>query len=91
MVKDALSRETAHSSALFTRKSRIQADFEQVGIIVAVEGIKAQLARLTIQLTLHQRIVDAQVRDSEFEKILNEMEAELADGYTKASDGGLLY
>ena len=73
VVTDALRRKTAHSSALFTRKPRVQAVFEQAGITVAVEGIKAQLARLTIQPTLRQRIVDAQIRDSELEKILNKM------------------
>ena len=59
--------------------------------MVVGEGIKAQLAQLTVQSTLRQRIVEAQVRDSEWEKILNEMETKPADGYSKASDERLLY
>ena len=52
VVADARSRKTAHSLALITREPRVKADFEQAGITLAVEGIKAQLAQLTVQSTL---------------------------------------
>ena len=52
VVADALSRKTAHSSALITKEPRVQVDFERAEIAVALEGIKAQLARLTVQPTL---------------------------------------
>ena len=59
VVADALSRKAAHSSALITKEPRVQVDFERAGIVVALEGIKAQLARLTVQPTLRQRVIEA--------------------------------
>ncbi|XP_023520831.1 leucine-rich repeat receptor-like serine/threonine-protein kinase BAM1 [Cucurbita pepo subsp. pepo] len=64
VVADALSTKTAPSSALITKEPRVQADFERAKIAVAVEDIRAQLARLTMQPILWQRIVEAQVIDS---------------------------
>ena len=46
---------------------------------------------MTVQPALRQRIVDAQVGDPELEKILNEMETEPTNTYSKSSYGGLLY
>ena len=48
VVADALSTETAHSSALITKEPRVQADFEWAEIVVVVEDIRAQLARLSV-------------------------------------------
>ena len=74
VVADALSTKTAPSSALITKEPRVQADFERAKIAVAVEDIRAQLARLTMQPILWQRIVEAQVIDSCLARVLNEME-----------------
>ena len=52
VVADALSRKTVHSSALITREVRVQREFERANIAVAIEGVIAQLARLTVQPTL---------------------------------------
>ena len=57
VVADALSRKMAYSSALITRKVRVQIEFEQGSIAVASEGVIAQLARLIVQPTLKQRII----------------------------------
>ena len=50
--KCALSRKTTHSSALIMRKVRVQKYFEHANIAVVIEGVIAQLARLTVQATL---------------------------------------
>ena len=91
VVADALSRKTAHSSTLITKEPRVHADFERAEIVVALEGLKAQLARLTVKSTLQQRLVEAQVREPGLVRVLNEMEIEPAGGYSNSSDGGLLY
>ena len=62
MVADALSMETAHSSTLIMKESKLHANFERAEIaVVAVEDIWAQLARLTVQPTLLKRIVETHV------------------------------
>lgn len=91
LVADSLSRKTTHSSVLITREPRVQKDFEQAKITVAMEGIRAQLVQLTVQPTLRQRIIDAQVGDPILEKILNELATELVNEYLDLSIGRLLY
>ena len=60
VVADALSRKVAHSSALITREVRVQRKFEGANIVVATERVIAQLARLTVQPTLWQRMVTSE-------------------------------
>ena len=57
VVADALSRKTVNSSALITREVRVQREFERANIAITTEGVIAQLARLTVQPTLRQRII----------------------------------
>ena len=64
---DDLCRKKTHSLALITIEPRVQINFEQVGITMVVEGIRAQLVKLTIQRTLRQ------VGDPGLGKILNEV------------------
>ena len=59
--------------------------------MVSVEEVRAQLAQLTIQPTLRQRIIDAHVEDPGLGKTLNELAIRLVDGYSNSSHGGLLY
>lgn len=66
-------------------------NFEQAGITVVVEEIRAQLAQLMDQPTLRQRIIDAQVGYPVLEKIFNELAIEVADGYSRSFFDGLLY
>ena len=63
VVVDALSRNATHSSALITREVRVQRKFEGANIFVATERVMAQLARLTMQPTLRQRMVTSQRED----------------------------
>ena len=48
VVADALSRKTAHLSAMLTRQPNIQMEFERAQIAVLVKKTVAQLALMTI-------------------------------------------
>ena len=91
VVADALSRKTVHSSALITREVRVQREFERANIAVATEGVIAQLARLTVQPTLRQRIIASQREDPNLQKVLGQLDESPVDGFSKSSDEGLLY
>ena len=58
---------------------------------MAVEGVRAQLAQLTIQPILRKRIIDAQLGDPRLGKTLNELVIGQVDGYSKFFYGELLY
>ena len=73
VVADALSRKVAHSSALITREVRVQRKFEGANIVVATERVMAQLARLTVQPTLRQRMVTSQREDPNLQKVLSQL------------------
>ena len=47
VVANALCRKTTHLSVLITRDPRVKT-FEQVGITVEVEGVRAQVVQLTV-------------------------------------------
>ena len=81
----------AHSSALITREVRVQKDFEKVNIIVATKGVIAQLAPLTVQPTLRQKIITSQQEDPNLQKVLGQLAESPVDGFSKSSDEGLLY
>ncbi|KAL0544422.1 hypothetical protein IC582_019537 [Cucumis melo] len=59
VVADALSRKVSHSAALITRQAPLHRDFEKAEILVSVGAVTMQLAQLTVQPTLRQRIIDA--------------------------------
>ncbi|KAA0056044.1 ty3-gypsy retrotransposon protein [Cucumis melo var. makuwa] len=63
VVDDALSRKVSHSAALITRQALLHRDLEQAEIAVSVGAVTMQLAQLTVQPTLRQRIIDAQSND----------------------------
>ncbi|TYK22669.1 ty3-gypsy retrotransposon protein [Cucumis melo var. makuwa] len=63
VVADALSRKVAHSAALITKQAPLLRDFERAEIAVSVEEITSQLAQLSVQPTLRQRIIVAQLND----------------------------
>ena len=48
VVADALSRKTAHSSALITGKRKLQEAMIGVGIEVIVKGLTARFSQLTV-------------------------------------------
>ena len=59
VVADALSRKVSHSTALITRQAPLHRDLERAEIAVLVGAVTMQLAQLTVQPTLRQRIIDA--------------------------------
>ncbi|KAA0054088.1 ty3-gypsy retrotransposon protein [Cucumis melo var. makuwa] len=63
VVADALSRKVAHSAALITKQTPLLKDFEKVEIAVSVGEVALQLAQLSVQPTLRQRIIVAQLND----------------------------
>ncbi|KAA0043070.1 reverse transcriptase [Cucumis melo var. makuwa] len=63
VVADALSRKVSHSASLITRQAPLHRDLERAEIAVSVGAVTMQLAQLTVQSTLRQRIIDAQRND----------------------------
>ena len=63
VVANALSRKSARSLALIRRKVRVQREFERANIAVATERVITQLARLTVQPMLRQKIITSQRED----------------------------
>ncbi|KAA0052060.1 retrotransposon protein, putative, Ty3-gypsy subclass [Cucumis melo var. makuwa] len=63
VVANALSRKVAHSAALITKQAPLLRDFESAEITVLVGEVTSQLAQLSVQPTLRQRIIVAQLND----------------------------
>ncbi|TYK05492.1 pol protein [Cucumis melo var. makuwa] len=63
MVDDALSRKVSHSTALITEQASWLRDFDRAKIAVSVGEVTSQLAQLSVQSTLRQRIIVAQLND----------------------------
>ncbi|TYK20945.1 ty3-gypsy retrotransposon protein [Cucumis melo var. makuwa] len=91
VVADALSRKVSHSAALITRQALLHRDLERVEIAVSVGAVTMQLAQLTVQPTLRQRITDAQSNDPYLVEKRGLAEAGQAVEFSISSDGGLLF
>ncbi|KAL0537688.1 hypothetical protein IC582_026673 [Cucumis melo] len=91
VVADALSRKVSHSAALITRQSPLHRDLERAEIAVSVGAVTMQLAQLTVQPTLRQRIIDAQSNDPYLVEKRGLAEAGQAVEFSISSDGGLLF
>ncbi|KAL0536706.1 hypothetical protein IC582_025666 [Cucumis melo] len=91
VVADALSRKVSHSAALITRQAPLHRDLERVEIAVSVGAVTMQLAQLTVQPTLRQRIIDAQGNDPYLVEKRGLAEAGQAVEFSISSDGGLLF
>ncbi|KAL0537039.1 hypothetical protein IC582_026007 [Cucumis melo] len=91
VVADALSRKVSHSAALITRQAPLHRDLERAEIAVSVGAITMQLAQLTVQPTLRQRIIDAQSNDPYLVEKRGLAEAGQAVEFSLSSDGGLLF
>jgi len=63
VVADALSRKAVHSAALIIDQAPLCKDLERAGIAMALGEVTSQLAQLSVQPTLRQRIIDAQQED----------------------------
>ncbi|KAA0046287.1 ty3-gypsy retrotransposon protein [Cucumis melo var. makuwa] len=90
-VADALSRKVSHSAALITRQAPLHRDIERAEIAVSVGAVTMQLAQLTVQSTLRQRIIDAQGNDPYLVEKRGLAEAGQAVEFSLSSDGGLLF
>ncbi|KAL0562094.1 hypothetical protein IC582_002544 [Cucumis melo] len=91
VVADALSRKVSHSAALITRQAPLHRDLEQAEIAVSVGTVTMQLAQLTVQPTLRQRIIDAQSNDPYLVEKRGLAEAGQTAEFSLSSDGGLLF
>ncbi|KAL0559345.1 hypothetical protein IC582_003954 [Cucumis melo] len=91
VVADALSRKVSHSAALITRQASLHRDLERAEIAVSVGAVTMQLAQLTVQPTLRQRIIDAQSNDPYLVEKRGLAEAGQAAEFSLSSDGGLLF
>ncbi|KAA0036879.1 ty3-gypsy retrotransposon protein [Cucumis melo var. makuwa] len=91
VVADALSRKVSHSAALITRQVSLHQDLEQAEIAVLVGAVTIQLAQLTVQPTLRQRIIDAQSNDPYLVEKRGLAEAGQVVEFSISSNGGLLF
>ncbi|KAL0551350.1 hypothetical protein IC582_010436 [Cucumis melo] len=91
VAADALSRKVSHSAALITRQAPLHRDLERAEIAVSVGAVTIQLAQLTVQPTLRQRIIDAQSNDPYLVEKRGLAEAGQAVEFSISSDGGLLF
>ncbi|KAA0047535.1 ty3-gypsy retrotransposon protein [Cucumis melo var. makuwa] len=91
VVADALSRKVSHSAALITRQAPLHRDLERAEIAVSVGAVTMQLAQLTVQPTLRQRIIDAQRNDPYLVEKRGLADAGQAVEFSISSDGGLLF
>ncbi|KAL0549241.1 hypothetical protein IC582_013722 [Cucumis melo] len=91
VVAGALSRKVSHSAALITRQAPLHRDLERAEIAVSVGAVTIQLAQLTVQPTLRQRIIDAQSNDPYLVEKRGLAEAGQVVEFSISSDGGLLF
>ncbi|KAL0536507.1 hypothetical protein IC582_025456 [Cucumis melo] len=91
VVADALSRKVAHSAALITKQTPLLRDFERAEIAVAVGEVTAQLAQLTVQPTLRQKIIAAQLNDPYLAEKRRVVETEQGEDFSISSDDGLMF
>ena len=68
----------------------MQTNFERADIAVVTEEVAVQIARLTVRLTLRQRIIDSQCGDPSLSKILDQLKVGSVDGFSKSTDDRLL-
>ncbi|KAA0025823.1 pol protein [Cucumis melo var. makuwa] len=91
VVADALSRKVAHSAALITNQAPLLRDFERAEIAVSVGEMTSQLAQLTVQSTLRQRIIVAQLNDPYLVEKRLLVEAGQSEDFSISSDDGLTF
>ncbi|KAL0534585.1 hypothetical protein IC582_028876 [Cucumis melo] len=91
VVANTLSRKVSHSAALITKQSPLLRDFERAKIVVSVGEVTLQLAQLSVQPILRQRIIVAQLSDPYLVEKRCLVEAGQAEEFSISSDGGLMY
>ncbi|TYK26660.1 pol protein [Cucumis melo var. makuwa] len=88
---NALSRKVSHSAALITRQAPLHRDQERAKIAVSVGVVTSQLAQLSEQPTLRQKIIAAQRNDPYLIEKRHLARTGQADGFSISSDDGLLF
>ncbi|TYK16320.1 retrotransposon protein, putative, Ty3-gypsy subclass [Cucumis melo var. makuwa] len=63
VVVDAFSRKVSHSAAHITEQAHLRRDFDRDEIAVSVGELTSQLAQLSVQPTLRQKIIVDQLND----------------------------
>ncbi|KAA0036948.1 pol protein [Cucumis melo var. makuwa] len=91
VVADTLSRKVAHSAALITKQAPLLRDFEKDEIAVSVGEVTSQLAQLSVQPTLRQRIIVAQLNDPYLVEKRRLVETGQGEDFSISSDDGLMF
>ncbi|KAA0056476.1 ty3-gypsy retrotransposon protein [Cucumis melo var. makuwa] len=91
VVADALIRKVAHSATLITKQAPLLRDFERAEIAVSVGEVTSQLAQLTVQSTLRQRIIVAQLNDPYLVEKRLLVETGQSEDFSISSDDGLTF
>ncbi|KAL0546262.1 hypothetical protein IC582_016168 [Cucumis melo] len=91
VVADALSRKVAHSAALITKQAPLLRDFERAEIAVSVGEVASQLAQLSVQPTLRQRNIVAQLKDPYLVEKRRLIETGQGEDFSISSDDGLTF
>ncbi|KAA0040652.1 pol protein [Cucumis melo var. makuwa] len=91
VVADALSRKVAHSAALITKQTPLLRDFERAEIAVSVGEVTAQLAQLSVQPTLRQKIIAAQWNDPYLAEKHRMVETGQGEDFSISADDGLMF
>ncbi|TYK04282.1 pol protein [Cucumis melo var. makuwa] len=91
VVADALSRKVAHSAVLITKQAPLLRDFERAEIAVSVGEVTSQLAQLSVQPTLRQKIIVAQLNDPYLVEKRRLVETGQGENFSISSDDGLMF
>ncbi|KAA0036105.1 hypothetical protein E5676_scaffold86G00330 [Cucumis melo var. makuwa] len=91
VVVDALSRKVSHSTALITKQASLHRDLERVEIVVSIGAVTSQLAQLSVQPTLRQKIIVAQRNDPYLVEKRRLAETGQADEFFVSYDDRLLF
>ncbi|KAA0036938.1 pol protein [Cucumis melo var. makuwa] len=84
-------RKVAHSTALITKQGPLLIDFDRAEIAVSVEEVTSQLAQLSVQPTLRQRIIVAQLNDPYLVEKRRLVEIGQGEDFSISSDDGLTF
>ncbi|TYK17673.1 pol protein [Cucumis melo var. makuwa] len=91
VLADALSRKVSHSAALIIEQAPLLRDFERAEIAVYVREVTSQLAQLSLQPTLRQRIIVAQLNDPYLVEKHRLSEVGHDEEFSISSDDGLMF
>ncbi|KAL4011676.1 hypothetical protein IC575_028737 [Cucumis melo] len=83
--------KVAHSAALITKQAPLLRDFERAEIAVSVGEVTSQLAQLSVQPTLRQRIIVAQLNDPYLVEKRRLIETGQGEDFSISSDDGLTF